>query len=64
MVEIWFSLLSRQALRNLSCTAVGQLRQVINRFVEAYDQTAAAFDRTKAVAHPSEPQHRYSDLFK
>jgi hypothetical protein len=40
------------------------LRQVINRFVEAYDQTAAAFDRTKAVAHPSEPQHRYSDLFK
>jgi transposase len=62
MVEIWFSILSRQALRNLSCTAVRQLRRAIDAFVKAYKETAAAFEWTKAVVHPSAPQRRYSDL--
>lgn len=31
MVEVWFSILSRQALRNLSCTTVAQLRDAIDR---------------------------------
>ena len=64
MVEIWFSILSRQALRNLSCTAVRQLRQAIDAFVKAYTETAAAFEWTKAVVQPSAPQRRYSDLCK
>lgn len=64
MVEIWFSILSRQALRNLSCTAIPQLREAIDRFVKAYRQTAAAFEWTKAVVHPSAPKRRYSDLCK
>lgn len=64
MVEVWFSILSRQALRNLSCTAVCQLRDAIDRFVKAYQQSAAPFVWTKAVVHPSAPKHRYSDLCK
>jgi transposase len=62
MVEIWFSILSRQALRNLSCTAVRELRRAIDAFVKAYKDTAAPFEWTKAVVHPSAPQRRYSDL--
>ena len=34
MVEVWFSILSRQALRNLSCTTIRQLREAIDHFVE------------------------------
>ena len=64
MVEVWFSIWSRQALRNLSCTAVKQLRQAIDAFVKAYQQTAAPFEWTKAVVQPSAPQRRYSDLCK
>jgi transposase len=64
MVEVWFSILSRQALRNLSCTTVSQLRDAIDRFVQAYQKTAAPFEWTKAVVHPSAPKHRYSDLCK
>ena len=44
MVEIWFSILSRQALRNLSCTAVRALRRAIDAFVKAYKETAAPFE--------------------
>ena len=64
MVEVWFSILSRQALRNLSCTTIRQLRQAIDRFVKAYQQTAAPFEWTKAVVHPSVLKQRYSDLCK
>jgi transposase len=64
MVEVWFSILSRQALRNLSCTAVRQLRGAIDRFVKAYTETATPFEWTKAVVMPSAPKPRYSDLCK
>ena len=64
MVEVWFSILSRQALRNLSCTAISQLRNAIDRFVQAYQKTAAPFEWTKAVVHPSAPKQHYSDLCK
>jgi transposase len=64
MVEVWFSILSRLALRNLSCTAVKQLRNAIDRFVKAYKQTAAPFEWMKAVVAPSAPVKRYSDLCK
>ena len=64
MVEVWFSILSRQALRNLSCTTIRQLREAIDRFVKACQQTAAPFEWTKAVVEPSAPKQRYSDLCK
>jgi transposase len=64
LVESWFSILSRQALRNLSCTKARQLREAIDRFVKAYQETAAPFEWTKEVVHASAPKKRYSELCK
>ena len=63
-VEVWFSILSRQALRGASFTSPRQLRQAIDDFVDAHNAKAAPFEWTKAVVHPSAPKHRYSDLCK
>jgi len=64
LVECWFSILSRQALRNLSCSEAQQLREAIDRFVKAYQQTATPFEWTKEVGYASAPKRRYSDLCK
>lgn len=47
-VEIWFSILSRQALRSTSFTSVGQLKDAIAAFVEAYNPKAQPFEWSKA----------------
>jgi len=46
-VEIWFSLLSRQALRPASFQSTEQLRNHIDAFIAAYNQTAHPFDFQK-----------------
>ncbi len=61
-VECWFSILSRQALRGASFTSPRQLREAIDRFVEAYNKQAAPFEWTKAVVHAAEPEKIYSNL--
>ena len=43
-VEVWFSILSRQALRGASFTPARQLREAINRFVTDYNQAAHPFE--------------------
>jgi transposase len=63
-VEVWFSILSRQALRGASFTSPTQLRQAIDDFVTVYDEKAAPFERKKAVVFPSAPRTKYSDLCK
>ena len=61
-VEVWFSILSRQALQGASFTSPAQLRQAIDDFVEVYNEKAAPFEWKKAVVFPSGPKKRYSDL--
>lgn len=63
-VEVWFSILSRKALRGASFTSPWQLRRAIDKFVEAHNAKAAPFEWTKAVVHPTAPKQRYSDLCK
>ncbi len=46
-IEIWFSILTRKALRGASFISVKQLRQAISDFVEAYNQQAAPFEWKK-----------------
>jgi len=46
-VEIWFSLLSRQALPTASFQSTEQLRAHIDAFVAAYNQTAHPFEWSK-----------------
>lgn len=64
MVGVWFSILSRQPLRDLSCTAVRQLREATDRFVNARKEITTPCEWTRAVVEPSSPKRRYSDLCK
>jgi transposase len=63
-VECWFSILSRSALRGASFTSPQQLRDAIDAFVAAYNETAAPFEWTKAVVHPTAPKKLYANLCK
>lgn len=63
-VEVWFSILSRQALRGASFTSPAQLRQAIDDFVAVYNEKAAPFEWKKAVVFSSGPKKKYSDLCK
>jgi transposase len=63
-VEVWFSILSRQALRGASFTSPAQLRQAIDNFVAVYNEKAAPFEWKKAVVFSSSPKKKYSDLCK
>jgi len=61
-VEIWFSILWRQALKGVSVTSSKNLRKAIDDFTAAYSQTAHPFEWTKRVVHPGTLKHMYSQL--
>jgi transposase len=61
-VEVWFSLLTRYALRGASFTSPKELREAIDRFIAAYNPTAHPFEWTKEVVHPVAPKRHYADL--
>lgn len=63
-IEIWFSILARQALRKRSFTSARELRQAINDFIEAYNQDAAPFEWKKAVVHQTPLANSYAELRK
>jgi transposase len=63
-VECWFSILSRAALKGASFDSARQLRQAIDRFVEAYTQTAAPFHWIKRNVRSVNPTRCYADLCK
>ncbi len=49
-VEVWFSMLTRQALRGASFASTRQVREAIERFLEASNAQAAPFEwRKRAV---------------
>ena len=50
-VEIWFSILEGKSLHGASFTSVKQLKEHIDAFIEAYNQTATPFVWTKAKVH-------------
>jgi len=50
-IEIWFSILTRQALRGASFTSPRQVREAIDRFLAAYNAQAAPFEWRKSVVH-------------
>lgn len=43
MVEIWFGIFSRKALRGASFKSTAQLRDAIEAYLEAYKETAKPF---------------------
>jgi len=63
-IEIWFSLLSRYALRGASFTSVRQLRQAIDDFISVHNEKAAPFEWTKRYVRSVHPKHKYAYLYK
>jgi|TARA_B100001964_G_C14127499_1_gene551227 transposase len=61
-IEIWFSILWRQALRGGSFTSIRELRQAISDFIEAYNQTAHPFEWKATKVLPTKPKRKYADL--
>ena len=63
-VEIWFSILSRSALKGASFASPRQLREAIDAFVNAYNQTAQPFEWRAQTVFPKKLKPRYRDLRK
>lgn len=61
-IEIWFSILWRQALRGASFTSPRQVRQAIDQFIEAYSQNAHPFEWKKQVVRQARLKNNYTDL--
>ncbi len=61
-IEVWFSILWRQALKGLSVTSFRKLRQAIDDFIAAYTQTVHPFEWTKAIVHSGQLKNKYADL--
>jgi transposase len=62
MIECWFSILSRGALRGASFTSPQQLRDAIDKFIHGYNQNATPFKWTKELVHSVHPQPCYANL--
>lgn len=62
LIECWFSILSRAALRGASFTSPRQLRDAIDAFIQNYNQKAVPFEWTKELVHSVHPRPRYADL--
>jgi transposase len=63
-IEVWFSILTCQALRGASFTAVSHLRQAISDFIAAYNPKAHPFQWTKLKVRQKSLASKYSDLCK
>jgi len=61
-VEVWFSLLSRNALKGASFTHPNQVREAIDAFTAVHNEAAAPFEWTKAEVHQSRPKKYVSEL--
>ena len=61
-IEVWFSVLSRGALRGASFTHVDQLRQAIDRFIAAYNPKAAPFEWRKTIVRQTALKPSYTNL--
>jgi hypothetical protein len=61
-VEVWFSILSAKALAGASFASPRQVRDQIDAFIKAYNQTAHPFEWTKQVVFSQHPRAKYADL--
>ena len=61
-VEIWFSILTKQALVGTSFTSPKQVRNHIDKFVTAYNKSAHPFEWTKQIVFATKPRTTYTTL--
>ena len=62
LIEIWFSILARQALRNANFTSVRQLRETMDAFIAEHNEGAAPSEWEKAAVRLSQPRQSYAEL--
>ena len=60
-VKIWFSILQGNSLKDASFTSVKQLMELIEAFIEAYNENAKAFAWTKSKVHQKRLKARFAD---
>ena len=60
-VEIWFSILQGKSLHGASFTSVNQLREHIDAFIDAYNETAKPFVWTKSKVHQKRLKPRFAE---
>lgn len=63
-VEVWFSILSRSALRGASFTSIQQVCAHIDSFIQTYNRFSKPFRWKAKEVHPSAPKRRIADLRK
>lgn len=63
-VEVWFSILSRQALKGTSFTSVQAVCDRIDTFIATYNRRAEPFHWLAAEVHPSAPRQSIAELRK
>jgi hypothetical protein len=61
-VEVWFSILTQQALRGASFTSPRQAREAIDRFLTAYNAQTAPFEWRKRIVHSGGLKKHYAYL--
>lgn len=61
-VEIWFSILWRQALKGLNATSPCDVRKAIDAFTKAYCKDAHPFEWTKDIVYSGQLKRKYADL--
>ena len=63
-VEVWFSILSRKALKHSSFRSTRAVRDRIDAFIKTYNTDAAPFKWRAAAVHPSAPKRSIANLSK
>ena len=63
-VEIWFSILWKQALRGANFTSPHQVRKAIDDFTAVHNETAAPFEWKASEVYPSSLKNKYRNLRK
>jgi len=61
-IEVWFSILSRQALKHSSFRSARELRERIDAFIHAYNQRAQPFRWQAPAVRPSSPHPTIAHL--
>jgi transposase len=63
-IEIWFGILTRQALRGANFSNVKYLIEAIEKFIQAYNPTACPFQWTKVNVASKTFESKYANLYK
>jgi transposase len=61
-IEVWFSILSRKALKHTSFRSTRAVRDRIDAFIQTYNAQAAPFKWRAAEVHPSAPKRSIANL--